>query len=94
MDKKNLFSTNLVKRRKELGLTQDMLAQRLNVSSQAVSKWENSSYPDPQLLPKLAKALNTSIDALFGEKTTTQKLIFFSSYTIMYSQQLRKSVPN
>lgn len=68
MDKKNLFSTNLVKRRKELGLTQDMLAQRLNVSSQAVSKWENSSYPDPQLLPKLAKALNTSIDALFGEK--------------------------
>jgi transcriptional regulator with XRE-family HTH domain len=77
MDKKNLFSTNLVKRRKELGLTQDMLAQRLNVSSQAVSKWENSSYPDPQLLPKLAKALNTSIDALLGEKNNDAEIDMF-----------------
>ena len=32
--------------RKEKGLTQEQLAMRLNVSPQAVSKWENSSYPD------------------------------------------------
>ncbi|HOC33337.1 MAG TPA: helix-turn-helix transcriptional regulator, partial [Ruminococcus flavefaciens] len=38
MDKKNLFRKNLVKRRKELGLTQEQLAVRLNVSPQAVSK--------------------------------------------------------
>jgi len=68
MDKKNIFRKNLVARRKELGLTQEQLAQRMNVSAQAVSKWENSSYPDAELLPLLAKALNTSLDALFGVK--------------------------
>lgn len=68
MNNKNVFRKNLVKRRKELGLTQDMLAQRMNVTAQAVSKWENSSYPDSELLPALAKALGTSIDALFGFK--------------------------
>lgn len=35
------------KRRKELGLTQNQLAQLLNISFQAVSKWENNmAYPD------------------------------------------------
>lgn len=38
MDKKNIFRMNLVKRRKALGLTQEQLASRLNVSPQAVSK--------------------------------------------------------
>ena len=41
-----VFGRNLAKRRKALGLTQEQLAMRLNVSPQAVSKWENSSYPD------------------------------------------------
>ena len=66
MDKKNIFRMNLVKRRKALGLTQEQLASRLNVSPQAVSKWENSSYPDCELLPKIAHELNISLDALFG----------------------------
>lgn len=69
MNKKNNFRSNLVKRRKELGLTQEQLAQRMNVSPQAVSKWENSSYPDTELLPRLAKTLNMSLDALFGMDT-------------------------
>lgn len=64
----NDFRKNLTKCRKELGLTQEMLAQRLNVTAQAVSKWEKTSYPDPALLPQIAKVLNTTIDALFGAK--------------------------
>ena len=68
MDKNSVFRMNLVKRRKALGLTQEQLAARLNVSPQAVSKWENSSYPDGELLPKLAKELNTSLASLFGVK--------------------------
>ncbi|SEH42566.1 Transcriptional regulator, contains XRE-family HTH domain [Ruminococcus flavefaciens] len=68
MDKNSTFRTNLVKRRKALGLTQEQLAARLNVSPQAVSKWENSSYPDGELLPRLAKELNISLDSLFGVK--------------------------
>ena len=55
------------KKRRELGLTQNQLAKELNVSFQAVSKWENgSAYPDIELLPKLAAALSTTVDALLG----------------------------
>ena len=64
------FHSNIIRRRKELGLTQEQLAQRLNVSPQAVSKWEKSSYPDSELLPELAAALNTSLDSLFGMKSS------------------------
>lgn len=55
------------KKRKELGLTQNQLARSLNISFQAVSKWENNTaYPDIEMLPKLAAALNTTVDALLG----------------------------
>ena len=55
------------KRRKELGLTQNQLAKSLNISFQAVSKWENgTAYPDIEMLPKLAAALGTTVDALLG----------------------------
>ena len=54
-------------RRKALGLTQQALAEKLNISFQAVSKWENgTSYPDVTILPVLAAVLNVSIDSLLG----------------------------
>lgn len=47
-------------RRLRLGLTQQKLANLLNVSKQAVSKWENgSALPDITIIPNLAKALHT-----------------------------------
>ena len=56
--------------RKENGLTQEALANRLGVTNQAVSKWEGDvCCPDIQLLPELADALGLSLDALFGRKT-------------------------
>lgn len=64
----NLKTAEVIsKRRKELGLTQSQLAQSLNISFQAVSKWENgTTYPDITMLPKVAAALNTTVDALLG----------------------------
>lgn len=60
----------ICKRRKELGLTQNQLAQSLSISFQAVSKWENNSaYPDIEMLPKLAAALRTTVDALLGYRS-------------------------
>ena len=48
-------------------MTQEQLAQRIRVSPQAVSKWENGvTLPDIQLLPELSILLGTSIDALFS----------------------------
>lgn len=53
--------------RKKLGLTQDQLAEKLGVTAQAVSKWENDqSCPDISTLPKLADMFGISIDELLG----------------------------
>ncbi len=60
------FSQNLTKFRKRCGLTQGQLASKLNVTPQAVSKWENGSLPDTEFLPKIAGILGVSIDVLFG----------------------------
>lgn len=62
------FSSNLAFYRKKRGFTQERLAQALSVTPQAVSKWEKGSYPDGDLLPKLAETLHISLDVLFGLK--------------------------
>ncbi len=55
--------------RKDKGLTQDYISERLGVSPQAVSKWENDiSYPDITLLPELAKILEVTVDELLSHK--------------------------
>ena len=49
------------------GMTQERLANIMNVSAQAVSKWENDqSYPDILLLPVLARTFGVSVDELLG----------------------------
>ena len=51
--------------RKAAGMTQKELAEKLNVSFQAVSKWENGdALPDTALLPELCDALDTTADML------------------------------
>ena len=60
----------LYNKRKERGLTQEEVAEKLGVSPQAVSKWENgSSCPDIMLLPKIAKLFEVSIDELLSEES-------------------------
>lgn len=58
---------NLKRLRKEKGLTQEQLAERLNVSFQAVSKWEcGDGYPDIVMLPLIAQIFGVSLDELVG----------------------------
>lgn len=72
MDTKQL-GNNIAKFRKERGMTQDNLAELLSVSPQAVSKWENDvSYPDIEMLPKLANIFGVSIDTLFSNPVTPE----------------------
>ncbi len=55
--------------RKEKGLKQEELAERLNISGQAVSKWENDqNCPDISLLPQLADILGVAVDELLSGK--------------------------
>ena len=61
------FSEMLIKRRKEVGQTQDDLADKLGVSRQSVSKWENGEcMPDSEKLIKLSDVLDISLDELTG----------------------------
>ena len=73
--------------RREKGMKQDDLAQILEVSPQAVSKWENDqTCPDISLLPKLAKVLGVSVDELLSGKQENQPLV------TMVPEQQRKDM--
>lgn len=69
MDAKTMGNI-IAKLRKGAGMTQSALALKLDVSSKAVSKWENGQgYPDITTLPSLASVFGVSIDYLMlGEK--------------------------
>ena len=55
--------------RHEKGWTQEELAEKLGISAQAVSKWENDqTCPDISLLPELAGILGVSVDELLSGK--------------------------
>ena len=67
------FHENLIQNRKHLGLSQEELAAKLNVSRQAVSKWETGdSVPDLPKLLALSDALNLSLDVLCGRDFTAE----------------------
>ncbi len=58
--------------RKGKGMTQEDLSQKMEVSAQAVSKWENDqTCPDITSLPKLAKILEVTVDELLSGKEET-----------------------
>lgn len=59
--------------RVQRGVTQEALAQHLNVSPQAVSKWEReAALPDVQLLPAISAYFGVTIDALFALSDDTR----------------------
>ena len=61
------FAENFKRLRKEKGLTQEKVAEVLDVSSQAVSRWELSiCYPDLELLPTIANYFGVTIDQLLS----------------------------
>ena len=65
----NTIGRRITQLRKEQGMTQEELSQKLDVTSQAVSKWENDvSCPDISILPQLADILHTTTDYLLSGK--------------------------
>ena len=71
MDNINIvLAENIQNLRKKLGFTQEELAEKLGVTFQAVSKWENAkSTPDISFLPIMADLFDCSIDQLFSRDT-------------------------
>ncbi len=67
------FGNNLKLIRKEKNLTQEQLAEMLEVSRQAVSKWESDSgYPETEKLLMMAEKLDVSLDFLMGHTPQEQ----------------------
>ena len=59
--------------RKEKGMTQEMLAEQLGVTRQAVARWETGlSVPDAGMLVRIAGALDTTVNDLLGEEEPEQ----------------------
>ncbi len=62
-----MIGQNIKRLRRKRDLTQEQLAECLNISNAAVSKWERGeTYPDIALLPVLARFFNVSLDELVG----------------------------
>ena len=70
------IGNRITKYRKEKRLTQEALAEKLAVSSQAVSKWENDvSCPDISLLPALCRELGITADELLTGNSTAVRMV-------------------
>lgn len=66
---KETLGKRIAYHRKQIGLTQDALAEQLGITAQAVSKWENDiSCPDIATLPRLADIFGITTDELLGRE--------------------------
>ncbi len=90
------FGEKLAKLRKEKGLSQEDLANELNVSRQAVSKWEsNNAYPETEKIISICKIFNCSMDELIGIKESKgvkkERKIFntFNNYFDMFIKGIK-----
>lgn len=66
----HILASNILKYRREMGLSQEALAAKIGVTFQAVSKWETAkSAPDIGFLPQLADVFQCNVDDLFSRKS-------------------------
>ena len=64
-----MLGENLKVLRKQKGMSQEVMAQQLNVVRQTVSKWEQGlSVPDAQMLTRIAELFEVPVSSLLGEK--------------------------
>lgn len=73
-DSHKMLSKNLKIFRKRKGLTQENVAEALNVVRQTISKWEKGiSVPDADMLIRLAEVLDVSVSELIGSDVADEK---------------------
>ena len=85
----------IMEKRKALGMTQQQLADKLNVSFQAVSKWENgTTYPNIEILRDLAIVLEVSVDEiLVGSEKEADGLSYSKAgIDITYTDTIKKEM--
>ena len=67
------FSEKLQRLRKVNGLSQEQLAEKLNVSRQAISKWEMGAIPDMDNVIKISRFFDCSLDYLMNNEAEETK---------------------
>ena len=85
----------IMEKRKSLGLTQQQLADKLNVSFQAISKWENgTTYPNVEILRDLAILLEVSVDEILaGIERNVEGLSYSKAgIDITYTDSIKKEM--
>jgi transcriptional regulator with XRE-family HTH domain len=77
LEMENTLGKRIAALRREKGMKQDELAEKMQVSPQAVSKWENDqTCPDISVLPTLAKLFGISVDELLtGKKEAETRVV-------------------
>ena len=81
---KNSLPQILKQKRKEMGLTQEMLAQKLFVSKSAVSYWEKGTrMPDAEMMVKIAKCLDVDISVLMSDGNEIPNVIIVDDEKII-----------
>ena len=83
------IGTNIYTLRKEKKITQAQLAEKLGVSEQAVSKWENDQCsPDVSLFPIIADYFGVSMEYLLTGKNETDPALSFEEESIISAYRL------
>ena len=90
------LSENLQYLRAREGLTQEQLAEQLDVSRQSVSKWEsNASYPEMDTLLKLCGIFHTDLDTLLrgsAEKSLSEDSAGYDRFMTLYARKVAGGV--
>ena len=85
----------IVEKRKASGLTQQQLASKLNVSFQAVSKWENgTAFPNIEILKELATVLEVTADEILTGSEKEENGLSYSKagIDIAYTDSIKKEM--
>lgn len=92
---KNILGLKLKEYRKQKGLTQEDLAELLDVSDKSVSKWElGKGYPSEKNIIKISETLDVSLEILMNEELNENSrlkkslLYAFISYCIIFALTL------
>lgn len=73
------LGNRISEKRRERGMKQENLAEKLGVSAQAVSKWENDvSCPDISVLPALARELGITVDELLTGTPSEKETLYLA----------------
>lgn len=85
----------IMEKRKSMGMTQQQLADKLNISFQAISKWENgTTYPNIEILRDLAIVLDVSVDEILaGSERDVDGLSYSKAgIDIAYTDTIKKEM--